>query len=465
MLLQFLFALTFTIEFSVAVTRKFPQDYAIWFDGNEIVANFRPSTDVRHFRGLPNPGDGLPSSPATGGAEDDASRNIVQLIESRGFEAVEFSPRTPDGYILNLVRIVNPFNKFQKPKPVILQHGLFTSGSSWLWQPGGDAEPSKNPRTVRHGDRTNGNLGFVLANYGYDVWISNFRGNSYSQNHSNMEAGLFGKFWEFSINELARLDISTVVRYVMKKTLKKRIAFVGHSLGASSMLASLSLYKDFNDIIKPAILLSPFTRTSNSSSVMSALKIFAPFSTTALRYMPFAFGPQLKLGGDQLTLDCGVALVQSLCLIMMGIAVGYDSKQLNRSHQSVYMAHASEPTSSWVYDHFVQNSISNKFNMFDYGPVDNARHYGLSKQEPPEFKLSSISNEFIALFYSKSDSITAIEDVQWTKQQMAADPFIDYVIPVDSWNHMDFVWAMDTGKYINPQVLRVLVKAGVYSKV
>ena len=112
---------------------------------------------------------------------------------------------TEDCYILEMHRI--PFGKHspivagQIRPAVLLMHGLLCSSADWVIpypEKGLGKDCLHITKGVQMNNRQLMNIGYILADAGYDVWIGNFRGNTYSRNHCNMDPDK-NDFWHFSL--------------------------------------------------------------------------------------------------------------------------------------------------------------------------------------------------------------------------------------------------------------------------
>ena len=97
----------------------------------------------------------------------------------------------PQSY-LEMHRIINPFDKRPNKRPVLLQHGVNEGSTCWMINSiGGNVN-----------DTDDRNLAFALAKRGFDVWLGNTRGNTYSKNHTTFSAD-DPEFWKFNFDNHA----------------------------------------------------------------------------------------------------------------------------------------------------------------------------------------------------------------------------------------------------------------------
>ncbi len=83
--------------------------------------------------------------------------------------------------------------------PVLLLHGISLSSTCWV---------------VNQPDES---LAFILADLGYDVWMSNTRGNTFSNQHTTLP-NRDSRYWAFSADEMALVDLPVVTDYMLQVT-------------------------------------------------------------------------------------------------------------------------------------------------------------------------------------------------------------------------------------------------------
>lgn len=105
----------------------------------------------------------------------------------------------------------------------------------------------------------------MFADAGYDVWLSNARGNIYSRRHKTKNPNdASSGFWHFSWYELALYDYPAVIDYVREATNNSKVFIIGHSQGTTTLMTLLAEKPEYNDKVSAASLLTPVGYLNNS---------------------------------------------------------------------------------------------------------------------------------------------------------------------------------------------------------
>jgi len=115
-----------------------------------------------------------------------------------------------------------------------------------------------------------------LADAGYDVWLGNYRGNTYSRGHCHLTDEDFD-YWKFSWDQMAEFDLPASIDYVIDVTGQEKIHFVGHSMGTTTFMAMVNSRPEYADKILMANLLAPVAYLTN---IKSPVKLLAPYAKT-----------------------------------------------------------------------------------------------------------------------------------------------------------------------------------------
>ncbi|XP_006375544.1 triacylglycerol lipase 2 isoform X3 [Populus trichocarpa] len=168
------------------------------------------------------------------------------VVEPLGYACQEHTVTTKDGYILSLQRMPSGLSGQAADKPpVLLQHGLIVDGVTWLM-----SLPDES-------------LAFILADNGYDVWISNGRGTRFSRGHTSLDP-YDSAYWDWTWDELAAYDLPATFQYVHDQT-GQNLHYVGHSQGTLIALAAFSQGKLLN-MLRSAVLLCPIAYLNHLTS-------------------------------------------------------------------------------------------------------------------------------------------------------------------------------------------------------
>jgi lysosomal acid lipase/cholesteryl ester hydrolase len=377
--------------------------------------------------------------------DPDLDRKTPQLIKSRGFECEEHFIKTSDGYILGIHRVVRKQFR-EKGKPVLIWHGLLESSRDFVVN-----DPNEH---INDNNKPDNNLAFYLSKEGYDVWLGNSRGNTYSRNHTKFDADNDNEFWDFTYDEMSSIDLPETIEFILKETGKTELSYIGHSQGGLIMFGLLSSVPKFNDIVKPFIGLAPVTSIKGLESPLKYLMKF-PLSDEIVR----ASGAEFLPGNDIFSMfeqpGCH-SLLDMMCFNIIFFIIGFEHDLWNDTRLPVYLSGLPAGTSSKNIVHYIQSGRSDHFLKFNYGLTGNMNKY--NSPYAPQYRLRDITNEDIAIFSAENDLLSSPANIQYIRQNIGVELMDDYVVPIKKWNHMDFLYAMDTGKYIHERIGTILAK-------
>lgn len=237
------------------------------------------------------------------------------IIENDGFPVESHEVQTGDGYVLKMFRIPyspNLQNQNTTKKVAFLMHGILSSSDCWIMN---GAENS---------------LAYVLSNAGYDVWMGNARGNTYSRNNVEMTS-LLPHFWDFSWNEIAVFDLPAMFDYIRYVTGEQSFHYVGHSQGTTVYMALLASLPSFNEYIETGQLLSPigFMRDLSSPLAKVAGPLLGKPNIFSRLFGSNEFLPSLDLYGLFGEAACRHKSPLQICSNILFLIAGYDSEYLN----------------------------------------------------------------------------------------------------------------------------------------
>ncbi|KAG8230455.1 hypothetical protein J437_LFUL009944 [Ladona fulva] len=314
-----------------------------------------------------------------------------ELIQHHGYPVESHVVQTQDGYLLTMHRI--PYGKGQDPnKPrhaMFLQHGLLCSSADWVVM-----GPGKG-------------LAYILADAGYDVWMGNARGNTYSKAHVSISTS-DEKFWDFSWHEMAIHDIPAEIDYVLAHTGEDKVFYAGHSMGTTMFYAMGASRPEYNNKIRAQFSLAP---VAYLGKIKSPIRLLAPF-IDFIEWIINMFGiGEFMPSSDFLDFVGAIAcndhaITKDLCDNIFFLLCGYDTVELNQTMVPVIAGHSPAGTSSKTLIHYAQEINSGKFRQFDYGLFGNLKRYG--KATPPEYDLSLVTAP-VYLHYSENDWMASIE--------------------------------------------------------
>ncbi|XP_053691992.1 lipase 3-like [Sabethes cyaneus] len=343
---------------------------------------------------------------------------------------VELHPvNTSDGYRLTMARIP------AAGKPVLLLMHSFLSSSAEYTVLG-----------------PNMSLALEAWDGGFDVWLANARGNTFSRSHRSLKP-TEPEFWNFSFHEVGVYDLPAMIDYTLTVTNRKKLHFVGHSQGAVNFLVMASSLPEYNSKIASAHLNSPVVFWSKNAIPYNLLDSEAIPAIQLMEEVGY-----YEIGGrtnehfvDYLKGAIKYGLIGDDFLLMgVWMLLGEDRQGFNRSNLNAILEIFPAGGSIWQAIHFTQTYQSGRFCQYDFGEEQNMVRYG--NVTPPDYQLEKITAP-IALYYGLNDPLLVEEDLDKLAARLPK-LMLKYRHPDPKWNHIDFIFGIN-GYGVHQDILKL----------
>ncbi|GMR58967.1 hypothetical protein PMAYCL1PPCAC_29162, partial [Pristionchus mayeri] len=374
------------------------------------------------------------------GQKDDPElfMTATEMIRYWGYPAEEHSATTSDGYILGIHRIPSGLSGVNPDcRPVVfMQHGLESDTTSWI------------------ANLPDESAAFVFADAGFDVWMGNARGNTYSKKHVNLTSE--DENWD----EMQQFDLEASINYVLEKTGQNSLYYIGHSQGTLTMFSKLSLDPLFAPKIKQFFALAP---VGSVAHINGSLHELADRFSADIELFYELFGSREFTPNDALmeliaqwvcgTTEKGEDRCDNILFQMMGPEM---SDQFNKSRTEVYVAHNPAGTSTQNIIHWAQMVEKGTVFRFDYGSnKKNYQHYGMNT--PPTYDFSTIKTDMY-LYWSDLDYLADAQDIQEYLIPSLNPQYLKLNQFIPGYTHIDFIWGLTATSELYLPIIDIIRK-------
>jgi len=360
-----------------------------------------------------------------------------ELIRSVGYPAETHYATTADGYILALHRIphgkTNGDEDIERPI-IFVQHGILASSADWVV-----STPAKG-------------LGYILADAGYDVWLGNYRGNTYSRNHTFLDPdSQRDGFWDFTWDEMAHYDIPAMIEKVLELTGETELFYAGHSMGTTAFMAMHHYRPDIGEKVRLANFLAPVASESEMGGPIGWL---AGFMDGIFDWVLEDLLNMMGVGEflpSNLFMDCIASLfcqsgTAALCSNVLFIIAGFDEAQMNTTLLDTIMHHTPAGASTHSLLQYGQLKATGGFHGYDWGSDKlNFQHHN---GPVPEYDLGDVKTP-VALYWGDNDWFAMPADILQTIIGLPnIVPGMNHEVDYEKWTHLDFLWGIDADKLV-----------------
>ncbi|KAK9878700.1 hypothetical protein WA026_023400 [Henosepilachna vigintioctopunctata] len=364
------------------------------------------------------------------------SEYMSDLVRSRGYPLEIHEVTTEDKYIVSIYRLPYGLVRIENEKPrqpVLLVHGLCSSAADAL--------------------NVESQMGYFLADRGFDVWLANCRGTTFSRGHQEFDhVQQSDSYWNFSFHEIGYYDIAAFIDEVLSVTGFKKIFYIGISQGATAYAVLMSTRPEYNQRILLSCLLCPGIKFQNASlfPVKFCFKYLVPLVQvfTLDLYQEAPLMDWIRYFGRKYAKPNSIA---EYFYIKLWDILSWPFKSRSVDYRKISITSPNTASNKQI-KHFSQILRANKFAQFDVGPEENIKKYGC--KSPPLYDLSKLTAP-VGIFYSENDMFYGTEDIDWIADQLN-NCVLKYLVQYEKFNHMNFIYNKEITSLLYEPILKLM---------
>eukprot|EP00164_Ancoracysta_twista_P004456 GFYU01006011.1.p1 GENE.GFYU01006011.1~~GFYU01006011.1.p1 ORF type:complete len:452 (-),score=74.12 GFYU01006011.1:88-1443(-) len=373
--------------------------------------------------------------------KNEADMGTIDLIRSRGYPVEEYYVVTSDGYVLTLHRIPhrprtsNATLGMSDRPVVVLQHGFMQSSEIF----------------VAHSN----SLPFLLVDGGCDVWLPNMRGNKYSSKHREFPV-TDTRFWQFSLDEIAQIDIPACINRVLEETGVPSVTYIGFDQGATSGMAGFSFDPRLSSRVNAFIALAPALRVHRMYNHLAGSLMQCSASLWHRLFGHKALLSQIPFWKSVLSPPFFAFLIDSVLYFVFG----WKSTHICPSAKKSLYPHLYSSTSVKVALHWAQIYRTGRFQMFDadFDRLHAANHGGAASV----MGTSPLWDHVLPL-YDPSRLNCPVTVIYGDDEEAKDMEYLISLLPPSTTVHkedyaskLEFLWADDVSVKVNNKILATL---------
>jgi pimeloyl-ACP methyl ester carboxylesterase len=364
------------------------------------------------------------------------NEDYKSYISNLGLDLEEETVTTEDRYVNTMWRLTSKDPNNRNGKSVIMQHGLLDGAFTFLIL-AEDSLPKK------------------LCDEGYVVYLPYIRGTQFSRSHLDYDSGLTSKYWDFSFDHMAAYDVPANINFVKNRDGVEKVYYIGHSQGTLTFFLAYMNNPEFMEKnIAKFIALGTVPNVNNAPHFL--IKLFD--KSKILNLIPVKNFLTLPKEVGQVFVPLCTSKAKFLCNSILSLAFSgtHETGRIDydRLGKNIFLY---EPggTSLQNMKHWIQIYKAKRAQKYDYGLVENLKHYG--QTTPPVYDLKKMKGYSIPSlmtisdadpFANPQDTLDFVDNIENKK--------VVNILSLTNYNHIDYFWADSAVQEIFPKVINFL---------